>query len=408
MINIGQWEKPLYYNKPRYQRLDIPKLNRDDDLTFSFGRKTDYDEVVSLLCHSGCMDATKYLDQIKTLRINNKKMDNGQVKITCLPGQSDEWVKKLSLVKGLIKCHSYTDNQVQVKFSNVHAKIDIEQDILGSFLANYRVKEYWADVDYQYGIPNGSYTFIMYNDELQAKPLDQCVYFNNEACWISYSTRVVTCFKCHKEGHMVDDCPDNEQFPALSAAPEGSTFLPGVNSLRRTRKTGAAAAVLVEGRKNSTKDDGEEKITDGEATRNVLTVVVNNEEPVAKEPVANTGNQDEKPKEQDISSSETEEDDTDTEDELAVKANTAELSLRPNGNAGRGRGRRGGRGVSLYQNNGPMMSAAVKRVNRGNEEDGETGNNPKAPRNGEQHDYFEGTLLDKDPKLNDVHMQPTG
>ena len=93
----GKWRAPLYHsNKPKYPRIHIPAMNKDDNLTFSFGRNTTYDEVVSVLCDSGCMDPENYLDQIQAMRINNKKMDNGQVMITCNPGQSNVWVRKLS------------------------------------------------------------------------------------------------------------------------------------------------------------------------------------------------------------------------------------------------------------------------------------------------------------------------
>ena len=91
--------------------------------------------------------------------------------------------------------------------------MNVDRDIVRSFLSNYTVKEYWADVDYRYGIPNGGYTFIMYNRELQANPLDECVYFNNEPCWISYATRELVCHQCNKPGHMADQCTaDPEPF----------------------------------------------------------------------------------------------------------------------------------------------------------------------------------------------------
>ena len=84
-------------------------LPRGNDLTFSFGRDTNMGEVMSLLTFSGCIDMETYHDDLRMVRINNKKKDNGQVLITYPSGQSDSWVSKLERFEGKVlkKLHSY-------------------------------------------------------------------------------------------------------------------------------------------------------------------------------------------------------------------------------------------------------------------------------------------------------------
>lgn len=403
-------------------------MNRDDDLTFSFGRGTSYDEVVGLLCDSGCMDAERYLDQIRSLRINNKKMDNGQVKITCLAGESDDWVNKLSKYKGLIKCHSYTNNQVQVKFSYVHAKVDVERDIIGSFLASYKVKEYWADVDFRYGIPNGGYTFIMYNDELQAKPLEECVYFNNEACWISYATRPVRCHNCDNIGHMADECTKQREaaFPPLKSADGADIWLPGVQSLKRTRKLGAAAAVIVEGREAQNKENKEGSSPKSkEHDRSQTTTGVQQNGPAeivlpAVEAGKKTDGDEESEAEDDKSTaSENSDAEKSMEDDGVLVDNGASqhhttgaddnsINLRPGGSTGKGNRLGRGRGIPTRTTRGVSISnrlsvtPAIKRGPGGDGDDDINSGSTKAARtaNKDIDDFFEANYGVSEEVLN--------
>ena len=142
--------------------------------------------------------------------------------ITCPPGESDEWVDKLRKLRGirLIKLHSYTNKEIQVKFSHIHPTISVKKYILHNILADYSVKEYWHDVDYKFGVPNGSCTFILYEEELQRKPLPESIFLNNSQCWISYATRPITCHSCGKQGHFESECPtaEDEAFPSLEEA----------------------------------------------------------------------------------------------------------------------------------------------------------------------------------------------
>ena len=106
MVLLGKWKQPLV--KPRYKRYQVD-ASKEDDLTFSFGRDTNMEEVMSLLTFSGCIDMETYHDDLRMVRINNKKKDNGQVLITYPSGQSDSWVSKLERFEGKVlkKLHSY-------------------------------------------------------------------------------------------------------------------------------------------------------------------------------------------------------------------------------------------------------------------------------------------------------------
>jgi len=46
MNTIGRWRTPLY--KPKYPRFEV-EMSKEDDITFSFGRETSMEEVMSVL-----------------------------------------------------------------------------------------------------------------------------------------------------------------------------------------------------------------------------------------------------------------------------------------------------------------------------------------------------------------------
>ena len=140
MVLLGKWKQPLV--KPRYKRYQVD-ASKEDDLTFSFGRDTNMEEVMSLLAFTGCIDIETYYDQLRMVRINNRKKDNGQVLITCPSGESGNWVSKLERFKGklLKKLHSYSNKEVQVKFSCVHPNLSVKW-ILNNVLKEFSVKEY--------------------------------------------------------------------------------------------------------------------------------------------------------------------------------------------------------------------------------------------------------------------------
>ena len=98
------------------------------------------DEVMSLLKISECINMEDYLDHLRMVRINNRKKDNGQVIITCPFGESDNRVAKLTRFEGrlLTKLYSYTNKEVQVKFS--YPTIGIEKWILKTVLKEYSVR----------------------------------------------------------------------------------------------------------------------------------------------------------------------------------------------------------------------------------------------------------------------------
>ena len=224
------WSNPLV--KPIVPKLKIQTYTRENDLTFSFGKVVDYDHVVGLLLESGCVEPKTMLDEIKMLKIT-KSVHNGQVFVTCAkPGVCDEWVKKLNSMDGtsIQKCHSYSDKEVTVRFSFIHPSVNIQKDIVEKFLIKYGpVKEWSALKDKKYGIPNGSYVFIMQEEDLAKKPLPEYIFLNHVQCFISYRTQVVICHNCGNPGHIAVDCPrKNDLFPTLHGPQNGrGVFLPG-------------------------------------------------------------------------------------------------------------------------------------------------------------------------------------
>ena len=196
----------------------------------------DYDEVVGLLLLSGCVEPNNLAEEISMLKIT-KSIHNGQVFVTCAkPGVCEEWVKKLNSLEdtSIRKCHSYSDKEVTVKFSFIHPSIDIENEIVKKFLERKcgPVKEWSALRDRKYGIPNGSYVFIMQEEDLAKNPLPESIFLNHVQTFISYRTQVVICHSCYKPGHIASECQE-QLFPSLhgsqgfSGAKNG-VFLDGV------------------------------------------------------------------------------------------------------------------------------------------------------------------------------------
>ena len=213
------WNKPLY--KPRYPRITLESYTREDDLTFSFGRATSYSEVLNLLSRSGCFNPEDYLSAIKMLRIT-KSLDNGQVFVTSSEkGLADLWAEKVNKFAGedIKKCHTYTDKEVLVHFSFIHPSVDVETEIVNGFLRKFhgRVKDFFPQKDKFWKIPNGSWAFVMFEEDLRANPILECIYLNNVQVWISYRTQVNLCHNCGEGGHFSSNCPNRVAFPVLGA-----------------------------------------------------------------------------------------------------------------------------------------------------------------------------------------------
>ena len=104
MANV--WKNRLY--KANYPKIELEQYSREDDVTFSFGRETTYEEVLNLLSRSGCFRPEDYLSAIKMLRIT-RKTDNGQVFLTTAEkGVADMWANKINnfAKKDIRKCHT--------------------------------------------------------------------------------------------------------------------------------------------------------------------------------------------------------------------------------------------------------------------------------------------------------------
>ena len=225
------WDRPLF--KPRYPKLTIKSYTRENDITFSFGKFIDHDDVVGLLVKSGCVTPKSLLDDVNMVKIT-KNLHNGQVFVTCSkPGVCDDWVDKLNSCEGveIKKCHSYTDKEIPVKFNFIHPSIDIKAEIVDNFLQKFYgpVKEWFPIKDKKYGIPNGAYIFVMQEEDLSKNPLPESIFLNHIQVFISYRTQVVRCHGCNEVGHIREDCPNQNLFPHLSSANGngGSVFLDG-------------------------------------------------------------------------------------------------------------------------------------------------------------------------------------
>ena len=236
----GRWTVPFL--KRSYPKLTLDGYTRENDITFSFGRPTTSDEVISLLVHSGCVNAETYPEEISMMRINHKNVDNGQVFITSTkPGLSDLWVEKLIALEGttLKKCHAYTNKEVHVRVSYIHSSMDISQFVREHLEKYGKVKDWWKNVDYKYGLYNGIVTCIMFEDQLKLNPIPEKVVLNNVDVHIYYASRKQTCHICNGEDHLVEECPKKVSFPDLASAKAagcGSVFLPTVLPVRKLRK----------------------------------------------------------------------------------------------------------------------------------------------------------------------------
>ena len=57
------WANPLF--KPKFPKINIVSYSRENDITFSLGRPTNYDEVLDLLCQAGCVDPSTLLKLVR-------------------------------------------------------------------------------------------------------------------------------------------------------------------------------------------------------------------------------------------------------------------------------------------------------------------------------------------------------
>ena len=210
------WSRP-----PEYPYLKVKSYSRYHDMTFSLGRETSHAEVESLLIKAGCFEAGKLHDYVKQIRITGNR-ENGQVFVECRgPGLSDIFVEKINNMDlehdTIRKCHSYTNNDIPVKFSFIHSSIDIQEEIVNKFLKDYgEVKEWFPVVDKLTKIPTGPYIFIMKDEDLQKRPLPESVFLNHMQTYISYRTQVRRCHNCDKLGHMRRECSEQGgEYPTL-------------------------------------------------------------------------------------------------------------------------------------------------------------------------------------------------
>ena len=225
------------WRRPRHNTWKAPSYSRSNDMTFSFGRETNEVEVLRLLHDSGCIDIKNTGATIKGFKIGGN-LHNGQVMVYCAkPGLSDIFVEKLLNFAGndIMKCHSYSNNEIPVRFSFIHPSINIKEDIVEAHLVKNHgpVKEWSLIRDKRYGVPTGAVVFIMKEEDLRANPLPEGIFINHMYCRISYRTQERICFDCRQPGHVAKNCPDRN-FPRMSGQPQhagsnnSNPFLPGV------------------------------------------------------------------------------------------------------------------------------------------------------------------------------------
>ena len=101
----------------------------------------------------------------------------------------------------------------------IHPTVD-KEEFIAKFVTNYgEVLDHFPNVTARYGIPDGSYTFIMKENDLAKNKLQESVFINKVQSFIAYRTQEQTCFNCGNTGHNSNDCPDKEYvaFPMLGA-----------------------------------------------------------------------------------------------------------------------------------------------------------------------------------------------
>ena len=178
------WNNRLF--KPKYPRIPATSYSREDDLTFSFKRGTSYPEVLNLLSRSGCFEPENYLDAIRMMRIT-KRTDNGQVFITTAEkGVADIWADRINAFAkdSIYKCHTYTNKEVLVHFSAIHPSVNIPKDIIQGYLLKQhgRVKDFFPQLEKSYKIPTGGWSFVMFEEDLKANPLPECILLEGVPC----------------------------------------------------------------------------------------------------------------------------------------------------------------------------------------------------------------------------------
>ena len=229
MYGGNAWRRPRQHDTWR-----APSYSKSMDMTFSFGRETTELEVLKLLHDSGCIDVSNTAASIRGFKIGSN-LHNGQVMVYCVkPGLSDIFVEKLLAFAGdrIVKCHSYSNNEIPVRFSFIHPSIDIKKDIIDAHLVKYgQVKEWSLIRDKKYGVPTGAVIFIMKEEELRENPLPESIFINHMYCRISYRTQERICFECRKPGHLAKNCPAIH-FPSMGGSTQGqnttnSPFLSG-------------------------------------------------------------------------------------------------------------------------------------------------------------------------------------
>ena len=252
---------------------------KEYDFTFSLGRPTGRLEVIDLIRKSGAIGITEDVKNYFTMiTINENNVDNGQVLIQCAkPGIADRIVEKLQKLESptILRCHSYSNQEVPVKFQFIQPSVNIQRDVVDHFLSGFgKVKEWHARRDNHFRLLTGTYTFIMYADDLKKNPLPYTVFINGIPTSVHYRTRSKLCFTCNKEGHFARECTvgknsaetgTQESMPGLEGDPVLPTmanvnagevkrppFLPGIrpeeqvsenNGVRNSGRTGTDKVV---------------------------------------------------------------------------------------------------------------------------------------------------------------------
>ena len=188
---------------------DTPSYSREWDLTFSLGRETTEYEVLRLLLNSGCIDDTNIHDMIRGIVVGDN-FSNGQVFVYCAkPHLSNIFVRKLKDFLGVAiqNCHTYSNEEIPVKFSFIHPSVDIQKDIVDRHLKKYGEVKSWSYVtDRRYNVRTCAVIFLMKERDLNENPLPSKIFINGRICRISYKNQPKTCFTCGSTEHMKKDC----------------------------------------------------------------------------------------------------------------------------------------------------------------------------------------------------------